>query len=46
MDIRGAYKRGICPQPVGSEKLPGRNYIAVKTKVSGAKQAELINNKR
>lgn len=46
MGIKGAYRRGICPQLVESEKLPGVNDIAVKTKVSGAKQAELISNKR
>lgn len=44
--VRRAYRRGIYPQLVGSEKFPGVNDIAVKTKVSGAKQAELIGNRR
>lgn len=45
MGVIGERKRGIDPQLVGSEKLPGGNDIEVKTQTSGARPAELISNK-
>lgn len=33
MGIIGTRRRGIEPQLVGSEKLPGGNYVEVKTKL-------------